>query len=178
MQYHSLMPIVPEDHKETGEVGDIFATPEGVFFLTTTMLAVWDGSTVEVLTSCTSDQIRLERNDQLAATPRSTATDLKSEVANLKCVTLSVSEDSKNNGCGAKRRVRFFPDCSLRPGDTSLAPPALHTLRPLETAAGRADAPLPPENRSRARARSRSRENDAGRGLLSKIIQFPPRVIT
>ncbi len=49
MQYHSLMPLVPEEHKETGEIGSIFATPDGVVFLTTSVLALWTETGIEIL---------------------------------------------------------------------------------------------------------------------------------
>jgi len=49
MHYQSLMPIVPEDHKETGEVGEIIATKDGVMYLTTSLIGIWKGTEFKVL---------------------------------------------------------------------------------------------------------------------------------
>lgn len=49
MRYHSLMPLLPDDRKETGELGEVIATSDGVMFLTTTMVALWTGPEVVVL---------------------------------------------------------------------------------------------------------------------------------
>jgi len=56
MQYHSLIPLVPEEYRETGEVGSIFATPNGVAFLTTSLLALWTEAGIEVLTEIDYEQ--------------------------------------------------------------------------------------------------------------------------
>lgn len=49
MRYRSLVPLLPEDQRETGELGEAMTTPDGVMFLTTKMLALWTGDEVKVL---------------------------------------------------------------------------------------------------------------------------------
>jgi diguanylate cyclase (GGDEF)-like protein len=49
MRYKSLLPLMPEDQRETGELGEVLATPDGVMYLTTSMLALWTDAGVEVL---------------------------------------------------------------------------------------------------------------------------------
>jgi diguanylate cyclase (GGDEF)-like protein len=50
MTYHSLNPRFPEPYRETGELGAIFPTSEGVAFLTTKVLAMWSDAGIEILT--------------------------------------------------------------------------------------------------------------------------------